>query len=213
MAEAARTFSQADTTSVPVSRPLTALPDLAATPERLQPLIAQLERWIPRGLPEPELLEKLRPHLAALVERDDWLPAAHARPDPDRYRQYPLHVDPEGRFSIVSFVWGPGQATPIHDHLVWGLIGMLRGAEYTQGYRFGGPEALVPDGPPVRLSPGQVEAVSPRLGDIHRVRNAFDDEVSISIHVYGTDIGRIERHTYDESGRITRFVSGYSALE
>ncbi len=184
----------------------------ASVGERLRPLIEQLERWVPRPLEEAELLSQLRPHLAMLVERDDWWPAAYARAGEDRYRQYPLHVDPEGRFSVVAFVWGPGQATPIHDHLVWGLIGMLRGAEYSQGYRFAGPGQLLPDGPPVRLSPGQVEAVSPRLGDIHQVRNAYVDEVSISIHVYGADIGRAERHTYDVQGTRSPFVSGYSPL-
>lgn len=51
------------------------------------------------------------------------------------------------RFSIVSFVWGPGQATPIHDHRVWGAIGMLRGAEENQRYQLdadGIPRALAP---------------------------------------------------------------------
>ena len=33
------------------------------------------------------------------------------------------------RFSVVSFVWGPGQKTPVHDHRTWGLVGILRGAE------------------------------------------------------------------------------------
>ncbi len=31
------------------------------------------------------------------------------------------------RFCVVSFVWGPDQATPIHNHTVWGLVGVLRG--------------------------------------------------------------------------------------
>ena len=35
---------------------------------------------------------------------------------------------------MVSFVWGPGQKTPIHDHTVWGLVGMLRGAERCRLY-------------------------------------------------------------------------------
>jgi predicted metal-dependent enzyme (double-stranded beta helix superfamily) len=182
-------------------------------PAPLQALVKRLDELAARRLRERELLEQLRPHLAELVAHDDWLPEPYARAGAERYRQYPLHVDPDGRFSIVSFVWGPGQATPIHDHLVWGLIGMLRGAEFSQGYRFGGHRELVPDGPPVRLTPGQVEAVSPRLGDIHRVRNAYDDQISISIHVYGADIGRIERSTYDEDGTPRRFVSGYSPLE
>ncbi|HEX2012352.1 MAG TPA: cysteine dioxygenase [Roseateles sp.] len=187
--------------------------DTSTLPARLQTLIERLDTLSGRGLREPELLAELQPDLAALVAQDDWLPEPYSRAGAQRYRQYPLHVDPQGRFSIVSFVWGPGQATPIHDHTVWGLIGMLRGAEYSQGYRFGRRRELLPDGPPVRLTPGQVEAVSPRLGDIHRVRNAFDDQVSISIHVYGADIGRIERSTYDEDGTPSRFVSGYSPLE
>ncbi len=192
--------------------PVTGHPLPASVRERLQPLVEQLERWVPRQIDETELLNQLRPHLAMLVERDDWWPASYARAGEDRYRQYPLHVDAEGRFSVVAFVWGPGQSTPIHDHLVWGLIGMLRGAEYSQGFRFAGPGHLLPDGPPVRLSPGQVEAVSPRLGDIHQVRNAYVDEVSISIHVYGADIGRLQRHTYDLQGGLHAFVSGYSPL-
>jgi len=183
-----------------------------APPEPLRRFIASTASLLDQGLGEPALLTAIREELAGLVAHDDWLPESFARPGADRYRQYPLHVDARGRFSIVSFVWGPGQATPIHDHTVWGLIGMLRGAEESQGFRFTGPRELVPDGAPVRLSPGQVEAVSPRVGDIHRVRNAHDDRVSISIHVYGADIGRIERSTYDADGTPHRFVSGYSAL-
>ncbi|MET0334878.1 MAG: cysteine dioxygenase [Rhizobacter sp.] len=182
-------------------------------PPPLQTLVDRLDDLVDQRLGEGELLAQVRPALAELVSRDDWLPPDYAKPGADRYRQYPLHVDPTGRFSIVSFVWGPGQATPIHDHTVWGLIGMLRGAEVSQGYRFAGRNKLQPDGPPVRLSPGQVEAVSPRLGDVHRVHNAFDDQVSISIHVYGADIGRISRSTYDETGVAKPFVSGYSPLE
>lgn len=195
-----------------VSEARDAAPADAAVPAPLARFIDRAEKLLDQGLRESELLTALRPLLAELIARDDWLPPTHARPDLDRYRQYPLHIDASGRFSIVSFVWGPGQSTPIHDHTVWGLIGMLRGAEDSQGYRFTGPRSLVPDGPPTRLSPGQVEAVSPRLGDIHRVRNAQDDEVSISIHVYGADIGSVERSTYDADGTPHRFVSGYSAL-
>ena len=62
---------------------------------------------------------------AALIARDDWLPDAYAQPHPEKYRQYLLYGDPLDRFSLVSFVWGPGQRTPVHDHLMWGLIGML----------------------------------------------------------------------------------------
>ena len=35
---------------------------------------------------------------------------------------------------MVSFVWGPGQQSPIHNHTVWGLIGVLRGAELCEEF-------------------------------------------------------------------------------
>lgn len=148
--------------------------------------------------------------LADLVARDDWLAPAFAQPDPERYQQFLLHLDPAARFSVVSFVWGPGQTTPIHDHTVWGLIGMLRGAEYSQPYVVGEDGVPVPDGAAVRLDPGRVEAVSPQLGDVHRVSNAYADRVSVSIHVYGADIGAVERWVYREAGGRKAFVSGYS---
>src|SRR5258708_3690418 len=87
------------------------------------------------ALSETQHLHEGRALLGALIARDDWLPDAFAAPDPQRYRQYLLYCDPLERFSVVSFVWGPGQCTPIHDHTVWGLVGVLRGAERSIGYR------------------------------------------------------------------------------
>src|SRR5208282_4160608 len=83
---------------------------------------------------EGALIEALRPRLAGLAASNDWLPEEYARPHPEFYRQYLLHADPLERLSIVSFVWGPGQKTPIHDHRVWGLVGILRGAEVAVSY-------------------------------------------------------------------------------
>ncbi|MNN04719.1 hypothetical protein D3C81_1174490 [compost metagenome] len=55
-----------------------------------------------------------------------------------------------------------------------------------------------------------MEAVSPTVGDIHRVHNAYEDRVSISIHVYGANIGAVRRHVYPEAGGRKPFISGYS---
>ncbi len=44
--------------------------------------------------------------------------------------------------------------------------------------------------------PGEVEKVSSRDGDIHRVSNALAESVSISIHVYGGNIGAVKRAVY-----------------
>jgi predicted metal-dependent enzyme (double-stranded beta helix superfamily) len=93
--------------------------------------------------------------LAALVKKDDWLPEEYTLPHPHHYQQYLLHADSGQRFSIVSFVWGPGQSTPIHDHRVWGAIGMLRGAEENQRYRLDERGLPVVSGVAERLSPAK----------------------------------------------------------
>lgn len=159
---------------------------------------------------EPRILSEGGALLRTLVARDDWLPDAFAVADPIYYQQFLLHADSTERFSVVSFVWGSGQATPIHDHTVWGLIGMLRGAEYSQPYALDADGTARPQGAPVRLDAGHVEAVSPTVGDLHRVHNAHADRVSISIHVYGANIGAVRRHTYPAEGGRKPFVSGYS---
>ena len=62
-----------------------------------------------------------------------------------------------------------------------------------------------------RLERGDVVAVSPTIGDIHVIANAYDDRPSISIHVYGGNIGAIRRSVFDPvSGAKKPFISGYS---
>lgn len=177
----------------------------------LDAFVLRVNRCLENEPDESALLDDLRDAMTELVARDDWLDEAFTRPHPAYYQQYLLHADPSDRFSVVSFVWGPGQQTPIHDHTVWGVIGMLRGAEISQPYEIGDDGVPRESGAEVHLSPGDVELVSPRIGDIHRVRNALGDEVSISVHAYGANIGKVERHVFPpEGGEPKRFVSGYS---
>ncbi len=149
--------------------------------------------------------------LADLVAHDDWLPAFCTVPHPTFYQQFLLHCDPLERFSLVSFVWGPGPQTPVHDHMVWGFVGMLRGSEISQRYRARPDGSLAVAGDPDRLEPGMVDALLPAQGDIHQVSNAYDDKPSISIHLYGGNIGAVSRHVFDPAtGQPKTFISGYS---
>jgi predicted metal-dependent enzyme (double-stranded beta helix superfamily) len=162
-----------------------------------------------RNLAEAAMLAAARPLMADLLARDTWLPDAFAAPDPERYRQYLLHCDALERFSIVSFVWGPGQETPIHDHTVWGLLGVLRGSEVSQRY-VRGEGAMHASGPLEILESGATDMVSPTIGDIHKVRNGAAARPSVSIHLYGGNIGAIDRHAYASNGTAKTFRSGYS---
>jgi predicted metal-dependent enzyme (double-stranded beta helix superfamily) len=148
--------------------------------------------------------------LGQLIATDDWLAPQYRVAHPQHYQQYLLHLDAQARFSVVSFVWGPGQSTPIHNHTVWGLIGMLAGAEIGQSYVLDTDGRPIAAGEPIRLDVGHVDAVSPEIGDIHRVSNAYADRVSISIHVYGADIGKTERNVFTEEGQRKPFISGYA---
>ena len=142
-----------------------------------------------------------------LVKDDDWLPDQFARPSATSYSQYLLYCDPRERFSVVSFVWLPGQATPIHDHTVWGVIGQLRGEETSTPFSR---ETLEP-GMPTVMCPGEVCSFSPDEGDIHRVKNSGPD-IAVSIHVYGGNIGRIKRSVFLQGDPVARpFISGYSS--
>ncbi|MGA9665733.1 MAG: hypothetical protein WBQ69_04695 [Gallionella sp.] len=162
---------------------------------------------------EAQILQDGGKLLAALVANDDWLPEIFAQPHPKYYQQYLLYADPLDRLSIVSFVWGPGQKTPVHDHTVWGLVGLLRGRERETTYKKQADGSYKATGTSVLL-PGQVSAVSPTIGDVHEVANDLADRTSISIHVYGANIGRVQRHVFDpQTGAEKSFVSGYASSQ
>ena len=113
-----------------------------------------------------------------------------------RYRQNLLHCDPAERFSVVSFVWGPGQQTPMHDHPVgawWAAAGEEISTEMPPR----------PAGTPTQ--PGRGDRLRSRRGgvvsadsyDIHVVENALPDRTSISIHCYGGNIGAVRADVFD----------------
>lgn len=177
----------------------------------LRDFVAAITRLLAERPTEQALLPVVAERLGQLVADDSWLPAAWAAPQQNRYCQYLLHCDALERFSVVSFVWGPGQSTPIHDHRTWGVIGMLRGRERSTSFRRDKATGKLVEGPTTDLLPGDIEFVSPRLGDIHRVSNAQQTEASVSVHVYGANIGAVKRHVYDpQTGEPGEFISGYS---
>ena len=183
-------------------------------PASLRQFVTEVTGLVDTQSDEPRLLPKIGESMRLLVASDDWLDPAFAIPHPQYYQQYLLYADPDDRFSVVSFVWGPGQHTPVHDHTVWGVIGMLRGRELAQNYDVAADGTPTTVGEEIALGPGAVEFVSPTIGDVHKVRNALDDEVSISIHAYGANIGKVRRHVFPpEGGSSKEFVSGYSNVE
>ena len=181
--------------------------------ERLRDFVVAFSNLVESASCESDILREGSRLLKELVGADDWLPDRYTQPSMTGYQQYLLHADSRERFSVVSFVWGPGQKTPIHDHTVWGIVGILRGAEFEQSYSRTSDGRFAERGAPVRLDKGEVTAVSSDIGDFHRVSNAFDDRPSVSVHVYGANIGAVRRSMYEPDGTSKTFISGYSNSE
>ena len=90
------------------------------------------------------------------------------------------------------------------------MIGQLRGEEIGTPYYRQTDGSFKPGKACISL-PGHVDTVSPNTHDIHIVENSLSDQTSISIHVYGGNIGRIHRAVFDPAtGAEKSFVSGYA---
>jgi predicted metal-dependent enzyme (double-stranded beta helix superfamily) len=161
------------------------------------------------GADEARFLKEAPVLLRRLILADNWLPAEYTAPT-ETFRQLLLHCDPLERFSVVCFVWGPGQQTPVHNHTVWGLVGVHQGEELST--------EMCPDpcGGPMRtgrldrVKRGDVVILSSDSYDIHRVENAVEGKTSISIHVYGANIGAVKRAMFNADTSIPEyFISGY----
>lgn len=140
--------------------------------------------------------ELLKPCLGS----EDFLSCSELAPASSDYCQHILHVEPDGSFSAVALVWLPGQATPIHDHVSWCVVGVHKGQEHEVVYQMANgtaPAHLVPTSNHINPC-GSVAALVPP-GDIHHVANG-GEAVAVSIHIYGADIGRLGssiRRRYD----------------
>ena len=149
--------------------------------------------------------------LGALIAHDDWLPEMFAAPHLAHYQEFLLYCDPLERFSVVSLALGPNQRTPIHEHTVWCLIGVIRGTVHFDEYRHEGVGVALRKTGEHLGQAGDIDAVSPTVGDIHVMSNALRDQAAVSIHAFGGNIGAIERRAYNlATGEPHVFRSGYA---
>jgi 3-mercaptopropionate dioxygenase len=192
---------------------------LVDAPE-IHALIAETERLRATILDDGARLDALRPAFARLLAAEHWLPDHCARPD-DASRmgggigQYALYRAEDGSLCLFSLVVPVGAATPVHDHLAWGLVGIYRGRQDETVYRRlddgtdqGRAELAVAKRQ--ELGPGEFYALLPPIDDIHYVRTVSDTP-SISIHLLANDTACVWRHKFDPaSGVVTPFRSGYA---
>jgi predicted metal-dependent enzyme (double-stranded beta helix superfamily) len=148
--------------------------------------------------------------LRRLVADPGWLPPAFRAADAG-FRQQILYGDPLDRFSLIGFVWGIAESvTPAHDHGVWGAVGVLEGEEVSVEMRpdpSGGP---MREGRRDRVVAGEVMLLGLDAYDIHRVENGRPGQQGVAIHLYGGNIGAIDRRIFDAATSAATLVrTGY----
>lgn len=176
-------------------------------------LIARTRELVSSISDEDELTQAVAQVLREVLAAGLDLPDAATVPDPERYVMYPLHVEPDGSFSIASAVWNVGQGTPVHGHETWGVVGIYSGQEHEIAYQ----KPRTPDVPLVQESvnvwgPHEVTVCCTTDDDVHRV-SCHGSEPVVGIHIYGADIGTLERRSYDpQTGQVSWFVSRWAEL-
>lgn len=168
-----------------------------------------------------ERLAGIRPLFSRLMADPHWLPAEFRRTHEaggmgTGIANWLLYRDTKGSLSLSALVLPPGAATPVHDHLAWGLVGLYVGQQFEEVYEAAAPVGSDDNHADLKLvvknhlEVGSFYELIPPTGDIHRVISA-SDEPSISLHLLGNDVGCILRHRFEPgTGEVAPFRSGYT---
>lgn len=170
--------------------------------------------------PVAEALEALRPAFVDLLADPAWLPDAFMAPVEQGgmgggIASWLIYRAADGGLSLFSLVVPPGSATPVHDHLAWGLVGLYAGEQDERVYRRGDDghdagHASLAIAEQNHLRPGDFYLLMPPAGDIHSVATVSHTP-SVSIHLLGNDTGCVWRHAYEpDAGTVRAFKSGWS---
>lgn len=180
--------------------------------ETLQSFINDVKHMINTTDNEHEITKKVAERLTALLTSDYRLPPEVTRPSSEHHVNYPLYIAPDDSWSLAAVVWNVGQRTPVHGHETWGVVGIYAGSE--REFRYAKPTPAETNSPLTALGEhvweqGQVTVCCTTDDDVHAVE-AVGDTPTVGIHVYGANIGAIERWLYDPAtGAVRRFTSGW----
>jgi len=194
-------------------------------PYALGGFIRDLEDIVTAEHDQARIVAGVEPLGQRLVGSDDlsWLKPEYRQLPPGKtgvasgYGQYCLYRRGTA-LSVIVFCWGPRQGTPIHDHLSWGVLGFIDGMEKETRYK------RVDDGTNAEYAQleevgvhytekGRTSHLVTPSRDVHKVENPGDTP-SVSIHVYGCDMGRQQRRRYDlQPGKIQWYTTPHDSDE
>jgi predicted metal-dependent enzyme (double-stranded beta helix superfamily) len=161
------------------------------------------------------IVAEATPHFEELLADMSWLDPKFCEPVEGGIANYMLAKGVDDSWTVVSTVWWPDYGTPVHDHMIWGLVGVWKGIELERRYH------RVDDGSRSGYAemkeigfaynrPGDVSGLVPPDDDYHLIHNTTK-EPSYSIHIYGGSLDGVLRHSYDlETGEVKEFRSRYN---
>ena len=130
-------------------------------------------------------------------------------PHPERYARRLLHRDPQGRYTVIAMVWGPGQGTALHDHAgIWCVEGVYAGRIRVTSYSVSGgdPERDLVQfrrETVVHAGIGEAGALIPPF-EYHVLENA-QDTPAVTLHVYGGEMNHCHVFEPADGGWVRRF--------
>ncbi|MBM3553149.1 MAG: hypothetical protein FJX45_15650 [Alphaproteobacteria bacterium] len=180
-------------------------------PPALKRFIWDIQSMVELADSEREILVIGRDLMARLVANDDWLPEVFSAQDPNGGAQYQLYRDGLERFSVVSTVLPAGSGLLVDRPNLWEIVGVLRGSA-SQGI----PDSTAPRGTDESraLRAGEVDVSASRSASVVEVSNASADQVSISVHVYGGDVTKLNARRIggaSDDGRLLGYANSLNA--
>lgn len=163
------------------------------------------------------IVEEALPHFQELLSDMTWLEEKYVEAQPGKTSSFMLAKAPDNAWTIVSTAFWPDYSTGVHDHLVWGMVGVWKGEEYEERYHRvddrsrPGYAKMEKIGEATNM-PGDISVLVPPEEDYHLIHNRLSVP-SYSIHIYGGSLDGVLRNSYDlETGEIKEFRSKYNVI-
>jgi predicted metal-dependent enzyme (double-stranded beta helix superfamily) len=169
------------------------MPTTTVTIPGTETLIQALDRAVGGGDDVSSITSAVQRSLSRLIlDGAVSLPEEVVRPVPGHYARRLIHRSAEHGYVVVAMVWGPGQATPLHDHAgTWCVEGVYQGQIAVTQF-----DLEASDGDRCRFrrldtertGVGSAGSLIPPF-EYHSIANAQDDP-SVTLHVYGGEMTR-----------------------
>ena len=190
----------------------------------LRRFVTATETILKEQIEVTERLWHLRRRYIELLNDPTWLPDEFRQPNLNSamgggIASWLLYRSEAKDLSLFSLVVPVGAATPVHNHLAWGLVGLYQGEQEEEEFDVDEDQTHhhgTPQRAPIKLrarrilKQGEFYELIPPYNDVHRVRT-ISSVPSISLHLLANDTGCVVRQKFDpEKGRIEPFRSGWS---